>query len=138
MDPGSCPGRRRCGPGGLRDALAGSILVATLGLFPASVLQAQETDPAPVRVTVQGVVLDEITGTPVPGAAVYLEDENHGALADSLGVFRIGGVPADSQTVVATQFGYWEIAAVVDVPEAGAFIEIELRPRALIALSLWP
>ena len=119
-------------PGGLRDALAGSILVATLGLFSASALQTQETDPAPARVTIQGVVLDELTGTPVPGAAVYLEDESYGALADSLGAFRIEGVAADSQTVVATQFGYWEIAAVVDVPEAGAFIEIELKPRAIL------
>ena len=100
--------------------LAGFVLAAMLGVpFPADV-DAQETDPAPVRVTIQGVVLDELTGTPVPGAAVYVEDESYGALADSLGAFRIEGVAADSQTVVATQFGYWEIAAVVDVPEAGA------------------
>ena len=112
--------------------LAGFVLAAMLGVpFPADV-DAQETDPAPVRVTIQGVVLDELTGTPVPGAAVYVEDESYGALADSLGAFRIEGVAADSQTVVATQFGYWEIAAVVDVPEAGAFIEIELKPRAIL------
>ena len=112
--------------------LAGFVLAAMLGVpFPTEV-DAQETDPAPVRVTIQGVVLDELTGTPVPGAAVYLEDESYGALADSLGAFRIEGVAADSQTVVATQFGYWEIAAVVDVPEAGAFIEIELKPRAIL------
>ena len=118
--------------GGPATTLAGFVLAAMLGVpFPTEV-DAQETDPAPVRVTIQGVVLDELTGTPVPGAAVYLEDESYGALADSLGAFRIEGVAADSQTVVATQFGYWEIAAVVDVPEAGAFIEIELKPRAIL------
>ena len=132
MDPIGCRGRWSRRPGGLWAAFARSILVATLGLLSASGLRAQETDPPPVRVTIQGVVLDEVTGTPVPGAAVYLEDDDRGALADSLGAFRIDGVPADSQTVVATQFGYWEIAAVVDVPEAGAFIEIELKPRAIL------
>lgn len=59
------------------------MLVAVLGLLSASGLQAQEEEPAPPRVTVEGVVLDEITGSPVAGAAVYLEDENRGALTDS-------------------------------------------------------
>ena len=117
---------------GLRDALARSILVATLGLLSASGMHAQEAGTTPVRVTIEGVVLDEITGIPVPGAAVYLEGEDRGALTDSRGVFLIEGVPADSQTVVATQFGYWEIAAEVDVPEAGAIIEIALKPRAIL------
>lgn len=129
MDPNGCTGRRRHRSGRLRDALARSILLATLGLLSASGLPAQEEDPAPVRVTIQGVVRDEITGTTVAGAAVYLEDEERGVLTDSLGAFRIAGVPADSQTIVATQFGYWEIAAAIDVPEAGAVIEIELKPR---------
>lgn len=132
MNPRSCPETRSRRSGGLWDALARFILVATLSLFPAFGLHAQEIDPAPVRVTIEGVVRDEVTGTPVAGAAVYLEDEDYGALADSLGVFRIEGVAADSQTVVAAQFGYWEIAAVVDVPEAGVFIEIELKPRAIL------
>lgn len=71
-------------------------------------------------------------GTPVAGAAVYLEDENYGALTDAHGAFRIEGVPAGSRTVVATQFGYWEIAADVEVPGAGATIEIDLKPRPIL------
>ena len=118
-------------PANLCDVLAASILLAALFLFPASGLIAQEEDPARALVTVRGVVLDEVTGMPVAGAAVYLEDESRGALTDSRGAFRIEGVPADAQTIVATQFGYWEIAAAIDVPEAGAVIEIDLKPRPI-------
>ena len=100
-------------------------------LLPAGI-HAQEVEPTPVRVTIEGVVLDEVTGTPVAGAAVYLEDEDRGALTDVHGAFRIEGVPADSQTIVATQFGYWEVAAAVDVPEAGVNVEIELKPRPIL------
>ena len=132
MDPNRCRGRRSRRTRDLWVALTGFVLVAAPGLFPASALHAQEEAPAPVRVTIEGVVLDEVTGIPVAGAAVYLEDEDYGALTDARGVFRIEGVPADSQTVVATQFGYWEIAAAIDVPEAGVAIEIELKPRPIM------
>ena len=132
MESAGCPGRRSRRPGGLRAALARSILVATLGLLSASGVHAQQRDPAPVLVTLRGVVLDEVTGTPVAAAAVYLEDENYGALTDAHGAFRIEGVPAGPRTVVATQFGYWEVAADVEVPEAGAIIEIDLKPRPIL------
>ena len=132
MHPNGCRARRSCGRGGPRDAVARSILVATLGFLSASGVHAQEEDPTPMRVTLRGVVLDEVMETPVAGAAVYLEDEDYGALTDAQGAFRIGGVPTGSQTVVATQFGYWEVAADVDVPEAGAVIEIDLKPRPIL------
>ena len=132
MDPNRCRQRRNRWRGGLRDALARSILVATLGFLSAAGVHAQEEGPAPIRVTLRGVVLDEVTGTPVAGAAVFLEAENYGALTDPNGAFRIDGVPPGSQTVVATQFGYWEIAADVEVPEAGATIEIDLKPRPIL------
>ncbi|MYC97841.1 MAG: carboxypeptidase-like regulatory domain-containing protein [Gammaproteobacteria bacterium] len=113
--------------------LSGSVLLLAMGclLLPAGI-HAQETEATPVRVNIEGVVLDEITGTPIAGAAVYLEDEDRGALTDVHGAFRIEGVPADSQTIVATQFGYWEVAAAVDVPEAGVNVEIELKPRPIL------
>ena len=103
-----------------------------LGPASASTLPAQQEDPAPVPVTIRGVVLDEVTGTPVTGAAVYLEDEDRGVLTDAHGAFRIEGVPAGAQAVVATQFGYREVAAYVEVPEAGAIIEIDLKPRPIL------
>ena len=132
MDPNRFPGSRSRRSGGQWNALTRFILVVALGPVSASTLLAQQEDPAPVLVTLRGVVLDEVMGTPVAGAAVYLEDQDYGALTDANGAFRIEGVPSGSQTVVATQFGYWEIAAGVEVPETGATIEIDLRPRPIL------
>ena len=118
--------------GGPATTLAGFVLAAMLGVpFPAEV-DAQDTDPGPVRVTLHGVVYDALTGTAVPGAAVYLEEESHGVLADSLGMFRFDDVAVGSHVVAAIQFGYEETAASVDVPEAGTFFEIELTPQPIL------
>ena len=99
--------------------------------LPAEV-DAQETDPAPVRVTLNGVVFDALTRTPIPGAAVYLEEEGYGVLADSLGTFGLENVAVGPHVVTAIQFGYEEIAASIDVPEAGAILDIELTPLPIL------
>ena len=100
-------------------------------LFPAAV-DAQEVEAPPVRVPLHGVVYDALTGTAVPGAAVYLDGEGYGVLADSEGAFRFEDVPPGPQLVAAVQFGYDETAAPFDVPEEGAFLEIELTPQPIL------
>ena len=86
----------------------------------------------PVRAPLHGVVYDALTGAAVPGAAVYLEHESYGVLADSLGTFRFEDVGGGFQVVAAIQFGYEEAGARIEVPEAGAFIEIELIPQPVL------
>ncbi len=104
-----------------------------VGLLFSTGIAAQETEPAPVRVTLNGVVFDALTGTPIPGAAVYLEEEGHGVLSDSLGLFRFDDVAAGPHLIAATQFGYEEMALVADVPEEpGAFVEVELAPQPIL------
>ena len=112
--------------------LAGLLLPAMACLFLSAAVEAQEAEFAPVRVTLQGVVYDALTGTVVPGAAVYLERESRGALADSLGRFGFDDVAVGSQLVAAIQFGYEETAAPVEVPAEGAFVEIELTPQPIL------
>ncbi len=85
-----------------------------------------------MRVMLHGVVYDALTGTAVAGAAVYLERESRGALADSLGTFRFDDVAVGAQLVAAIQFGYEETAAPVEVPADGAFVEIELTPQPIL------
>ena len=104
-----------------------------VGLLFSTGIAAQETEPAPVRVTLNGVVFDALTGTPIPGAAVYLEEEGHGVLSDSLGLFRFDDVAAGPHLISAIQFGYEEMALVADVPEEpGAFVEVELAPQPIL------
>ena len=127
--PGLLPSRR----GSFALAFAGCILLATLVAgFPVGV-EAQADDPEPVRVTLSGVVYDALTGTAVPGAAVYLEGEVYGVLADSAGVFQFEDVAPGPQLIAAIQFGYEETAEIVNVPEGpDAFIEVELIPQPIV------
>jgi len=100
-------------------------------LVPAAVA-AQEAEPSSMRVPLHGIVYDAFTGAAVAGAAVYLNAEGYGVLSDSAGVFRFADVFPGPQLVAAIQFGYEETAAPVEVPEEGAFIEIELTPQPIL------
>ncbi|MYK67997.1 MAG: carboxypeptidase-like regulatory domain-containing protein, partial [Gammaproteobacteria bacterium] len=111
---------------------AGFLLVALACLFPPAAIDAQEPEPVPVRAPLHGVVYDALTGAAVPGAAVYLEHESYGVLADSLGTFRFEDVGVGFQVIASIQFGYEEAAARIEVSEAGAFIEIELIPQPIL------
>ena len=138
MNRNAAAGRRDRRRGGVAAALAwclspaGFLLLALACLFLPAAVEAQEAEPAPVRVTLHGVVYDALTGTAVAGAAVYLERESHGALADSLGRFHFEDVAVGFQVVAAIQFGYEEAAARIEVPEDGAFIEVELVPQPIL------
>ncbi len=127
--PGLLPSRH----GSFALAFAGGILLATLVAgFPVGV-EAQADGPEPVRVTLSGVVYDALTGTAVPGAAVYLEGEVYGVLADSAGVFQFEDAAPGPQLIAAIQFGYEETAEIVNVPEGpDAFIEVELIPQPIV------
>ncbi len=123
--------RRRRGDGAA--VLVASLLVAfRFGLVPDVEAQEPKQDRENVRVSVHGIVYDARTGTVVPGAAVYLEGEGYGVLSDSAGVFRFANVAPGSELVAAVQFGYEEATAPIDVPEGGAFLEIELAPRPIL------
>lgn len=111
---------------------AGCLLLALVGLLHPATVDAQEPEPSSIRVPLHGVVYDALTGAVVPGAAVYLDGEGYGVLSDSAGVFRFPDVPAGPQLIAAIQFGYEEMAAPVDVPGDGAFVEIELTPQPIL------
>ncbi len=117
--------------GGL-SVLARCTAAFALALALPATTGAQEAEQPPVRVALDGVVYDVLTGTAVAGAAVYLEDEGYGVLADSLGYFRFEDVAAGFQVVAAIQFGYEESNARIDVPEDGAFLEVELVPQPIL------
>ncbi len=93
---------------------------------------SQEAEPVPARASILGLVYDGVTGIPIAGAAIYLWEENQGVLADSLGTFRFEDVAAGIHAVAALQLGYEEAHAAIEVPEDGAIVEIELKPRPIM------
>ena len=131
MHPRALTGRRYQRWGGVAATAAGCLLPVVACLLPAAV-DAQEAEPSSIRVPLHGIVYDAFTGAAVAGAAVYLNAEGYGVLSDSAGVFRFADVFPGPQLVAAIQFGYEETAAPVEVPEEGAFIEIELTPQPIL------
>lgn len=113
--------------------LSGRLLpAAAVCLLLPTAVDAQDAEPSSIRIPLHGIVYDAFAGTAVAGAAVYLDGEGYGVLSDSAGVFRFADVFPGPQLVAAIQFGYEETAAQVEVPEEGAFIEIELTPQPIL------
>ncbi len=97
--------------------LAGVALLATSGR-----VSAQEK-AAPATLTAR--ILDDATGKPIAGARVTV-GTRLGAYTDSMGVARVGGIPAGPIEVVVGRIGYSTEKLSLQV-EAGALFEAELR-----------
>lgn len=56
--------------------------------------------------SITGFVVDKSTQQPLEGASVNLEGTDKGAVADSLGQFRIAGIPVKSYNLTISKVGY--------------------------------
>jgi len=75
-------------------------------LLSACSLHAQET--------LRGKVVDADDSSGVAYAVIYLPDVNKSAIADSNGVFEMGGVPGASQKIIISRIGYTTYSTVID------------------------
>lgn len=69
--------------------------------------------------TIRGQVLDSTSRAPVVGVTVQVEGTSLGAVTDSGGQYRIAGVSAGPQTLVARRLGYAPRRQTVTVPNDG-------------------
>ena len=77
----------------------------------------------------KGRVRDAATGDPLPGANVYLENADQGTTTGPDGAFEIGGVPAGSDTLVASFIGYEEFRLTLLVATDAIEVLVELVPE---------
>ncbi|MGI9174879.1 MAG: carboxypeptidase-like regulatory domain-containing protein, partial [Rhodothermales bacterium] len=103
-----------------RQLLLGSLAL----LFPLCAL-AQDTD---VAGTITGTVTDAVTGAPIPGVNMILEEASLGAASDVDGQYEITDVPPGQYTLVASFIGFRRYNAELDV-QAGEEVvqDIPLR-----------
>ena len=101
----------------IRTILYGSL--AALALSAPSTVAAQSG-------TVQGQIVDETTGQPLPSAQVSVEGTGLGGLSNQQGRFLILNVPAGQQTVRAVLIGYGPQESTVNV-QAGQTAVVEFR-----------
>lgn len=98
-----------------------TILLLALLLFGASGVNAQHT--------LQGLVIDEHEGTPLPGANVVLEGSTTGTTTDEHGRFVLTGIPDGPQVIVVSFVGYRSarLALVFPRPSPDEPIEVALE-----------
>lgn len=89
--------------------------------------------PAGVRYgSLVGVVLDETTKRPLPGAHVLVTDASRGTATDREGLFAISALRPGRYLVTATHVGYHhEIDTVNIAPEQHTDVQLSLRPEPI-------
>ncbi len=113
-----------------RVAAAVAILAAWL---PVSAGAAPVGDAGPGTgggCTLSGRIVESIGGQPLPGVQVRLPDLDRGALSDTAGRFRLGGLPCGKEVVVGFHLpGYEPHHERVHLPAAGELV-VRLAPAA--------
>lgn len=106
-----------------------SILPSLLTAFPALAQQPPPERPTAILV---GVVRDAPSGTAVPGASVAVVDRPLlFTFADSLGRFRLPGVPTGPRVLRVQRLGYADLLEPVTVTGTPAPLELLLEPSPI-------
>jgi hypothetical protein len=91
--------------------MLGGLLVALLSILPA------QHQPLRGASTLQGIVVDASTQTPLVGARIWLVDLGLTAYSDKDGRFAFTALPAGSFTITVSQIGYIFVRRKVDLPD---------------------
>jgi TonB-dependent SusC/RagA subfamily outer membrane receptor len=82
--------------------------------------------------SVSGRVTDATTGYPLPGAQVFIQGGNMGALADAEGRYRLLSVPAGSLELSTLMLGYSSFTRAIDLaPDQDLEVDFALQPTAI-------
>lgn len=102
-------------------------LFSFLFIFLAGTALAQRTTGRIV-----GVVLDDADSAPLPGASLYIEQLQRGAVADRRGRFTIDNLSPAKYTLVVKFLGYRTQTVPVEVtPTQGPILTVRLKAEAL-------
>lgn len=126
-----------CGtpPGPLPSLIARPCHAILLALLLASPARAAQ-DPGPPPATLAGTVVDASNRNRLAGVIVALVDRNFATVSDSLGEFRISGVPAGVHRFAFGKYGYRDVTVLLTVADPPLSVEIALTPDPLLLDSL--
>ena len=80
---------------------------------------------------IYGIVLDDVTGEPLPGANVSIKGTTIGAAANLDGEFTLPEMPSGKYTLLVEFIGYKPREKVVEIKTKIIYVEIRLEPMAL-------
>ncbi|MBI4521035.1 MAG: carboxypeptidase-like regulatory domain-containing protein, partial [Gemmatimonadetes bacterium] len=106
-------------------------VACSLILFPAGSPILAQTPGDTSRVTVQGTVLDAVTGRAAPTASVSLVNGALRTATDSLGAFSLAAVPTGHRLLLVQAFGYQDLLMPVTVTTPMTPLEVRLEPNPI-------
>ncbi len=112
-------------PGSARPRWDALLLAATVIAAP-GLLSGQDAEEAD-GVTLEGEVLDVVSGVPVAVAIVAIPALNRSTVTDDLGYFRLEGVPAGFYPIRVIRLGYESLEA-----------EVPINGQEVLALYITP
>lgn len=99
--------------------------------------QSEQDQRDEVRfVTITGVVVDEISGQPIDGVVVRLNDGDRTAITDTDGRFQLTGVSTGPMSLGFEQLGYTELTVTQLAEPDAPLIRIELEPQPVVLEGL--
>jgi hypothetical protein len=105
---------------------AAAVGIAVLSAAPCERAWAQASGS-----TVTGIVAVLGSERPISGATATIDDSQRGAASDSLGRYRIVGVPPGEHLLVIRRIGFESVSARIVVPAGGDLTaDVDLRPSA--------
>lgn len=108
----------------------------SLGNLGVLALYAASSTTAPTSLTLDGVVVDGVTGTPIAGASVALVETGAVSIADSNGRFQFSGITIKSFSLTASASGYQTSTVGLQVAAFGqAAVKLPLSPPGSGALT---
>jgi hypothetical protein len=112
-----------------RHSTSMAIALAMMGAWRVAAAQAGGA-------SVTGTVTMLGSTRPVPEATVTLDDARHGAASDSLGQYRIAGVPPGEHVLTVRRIGFEAVSARITVEVSGeAGVDVELNPSVPAQLA---
>ncbi len=123
---------RRTGRVGRTRSRLPAFALAFLLAVGATPLAAQQPEGGEDAVTLRGVVLDEVSGGPVVGAAIGIEGVRAIRVTDRDGRFQFPEVPTGQLHLAVQQLGYAELHVHLDVAHDPDPLEIHLQPDPVV------
>ncbi|MEJ2186596.1 MAG: carboxypeptidase regulatory-like domain-containing protein [Gemmatimonadota bacterium] len=102
--------------------------LAILLTLTATSLTAQQADTT----TVKGIVLDGLTGRPLPGVLVSVQAFDWAVVSEEDGRFVLPRVPVGKTSLEFTQLGYSDFVLTPNVMPGMAAVRVELQPQPVV------
>jgi outer membrane cobalamin receptor len=117
---------QKCRQTSCRPTIIGLIIIALICFLPSIVIAQTETK-------IIGQVIDQISGSPVPGAVITIQGQGRNTVSDAQGRFYFNDLPSGNYGLAAERIGFENLSPqTVNVDEISATqIMLRMKPKVI-------